>query len=240
MKIIITKNHKEMSEKAADIITEQIQRNSKSVLGLATGSTPEETYSLLIKANRKGLSFKDIITFNLDEYVGLDENHIKSYRFFMNEQLFNHVDIDKQNTYVPSGMGDIAENAKMFEEKMKALGPVDLQLLGLGQNAHIGFNEPGSPEVGRTIEVDLTPSTIEANTKFFESESEVPITAISMGIGTILESKQILLLASGKAKAKAVKNMIEGVVTIDVPASFLQSHKNVTIIIDEMAASLLK
>ena len=240
MKIIITKNHKEMSERASEFIANQIKDNSKSVLGLATGSTPEETYALLIKENKGGLSFKDVITFNLDEYVGLDGEHEKSYRFFMNDQLFNHVDINKENTYVPSGMGNIAENAKVFEDKMKELGPIDLQLLGIGQNAHIGFNEPGSPEAGRTVEVDLTDSTIEANTKFFNSASEVPKTAISMGIGTILESKKILLLASGKAKATAIKNMVEGKVTTDVPASFLQKHNDVTIIVDEAAASLLK
>ena len=240
MKIIITKNHQEMSKKAAELIAEQVKNNPKSVLGLATGSTPEETYGLLIKENKNGLSFKEVTTFNLDEYVGLNGEHKKSYRFFMNDQLFNHIDIDKNNTYVPSGMGDIADNAKAFEEKMKDLGPVNLQLLGLGQNAHIGFNEPGSSANGRTVEVDLTPSTIEANTKFFESASEVPKTAISMGIGTILESEMILLLASGETKAKAVKDMIEGKITTDIPASFLQNHGNTTIIIDEAAASLLK
>ena len=241
MKVIIVKDHAEMSKKAAEFIANQIKTKSNSVLGLATGSTPEQTYANLIKMNKNGeISFKDITTFNLDEYIGLQETHELSYRYFMNHQLFNHVDIDKSRTYVPSGLGNIKENAKSFENKMKELGPIDLQLLGLGQNAHIGFNEPGAPEHGRTDEVELTKSTIEANARFFNSADEVPKTAISMGIGTILDAKNILLLASGPAKAQAVRDMVEGNITTDVPASFLQKHNNTTIIIDEKAASLLK
>ena len=241
MKVIIVKDHAEMSKKAAEFIANQIKTKSNSVLGLATGSTPEQTYANLIKMNKDGeISFKDITTFNLDEYIGLQETHELSYRFYMNNQLFNHVDIDKSRTFVPSGLGNIKENAEAFENKMKELGPIDLQLLGLGQNAHIGFNEPGSPEHGRTDEVELTKSTIEANARFFNSADEVPKTAISMGIGTIMDAKAILLLASGPAKAQAVRDMVEGNITTDVPASFLQNHKNTTIIIDEKAASMLK
>ena len=241
MKVIITKNHAEMSKLAAEFIAKQIEANAKSVLGLATGSTPEETYKNLIGLNKEGkISFKDITTFNLDEYVSLDGEHKKSYRFFMNDNLFNHVDINKDNTFVPSGMGDIAKNASDFEAKLKELGPVDLQLLGLGTNAHIGFNEPGAPENGRTTEVELTQSTIDANKRFFKSIDEVPKTAISMGIGTIMDAKRVLLLASGEAKAEAVRNMIEGKITTDVPASFLQKHADATIIIDEAAAKLLE
>lgn len=240
MKVIVVKNHAEMSAKAADFIAEQIKSKPNSVLGLATGSTPEQTYANLIKKNKAGeISFENITTFNLDEYVGLDGDHKKSYRYFMNDQLFNHVNIDKSKTFVPSGMGDIKQNAKAFEDKLQELGPVDLQLLGLGQNAHIGFNEPGSPEHGRTDEVDLTESTIEANKRFFNSIDEVPKTAISMGVGTILDAKKILLLASGEAKAIAVRDMVEGEMTEDVPASFLQKHHDTTIIVDEEAARLL-
>lgn len=241
MKVIITETHEEMSKRAAEFIADQIKSKPNSVLGLATGSTPEETYANLIKMNKNGeISFKDVTTFNLDEYVGLDGNHKKSYRYFMNDQLFDHIDIDKSKTFVPSGIGNIDENAKEFENKLKELGPVDLQLLGLGRNAHIGFNEPGSSEFGRTMEVDLTESTIEANKRFFKSADEVPKTAISMGIGTIMDSNKILLLASGEAKAAAVKAMIEDLPTEDVPASFLQRHKDATIIIDKAAASLLR
>lgn len=241
MKIIIVKNHEEMSIEAANIIANQIKVKPTSVLGLATGSTPEKTYANLIAKNKtKEISFAAIITFNLDEYVGFDGDNKKSYRYFMNKQLFNHIDIQKANTYVPSGMGEISKKAFDFEQKIKELGPVDLQLLGLGQNAHIGFNEPGSSKKGRTTEIKLTESTIKANKKFFNDISKVPKTAISMGIGTILDSKSILLLASGESKAKAVRNMIEGPVTKDVPASFLQNHANTIIIIDEEAAKLLK
>lgn len=241
MKVIIVKNHEEMSRQGADIIANQIKTKANSVLGLATGSTPEQTYANLIAMNKDGeISFKDITTFNLDEYVGLDGDHKKSYRFFMNEQLFNHVDIDKSRTFVPSGIGNIESNAKDFESKISELGPIDLQLLGLGGNAHIGFNEPGAPENGRTTEVDLTESTIEANKRFFKSADEVPKTAISMGVGTIMDAKSILLLASGEGKAQAVRDMIEGDITVDVPASFLQKHSNVTIVIDEAAAKLLE
>lgn len=240
MKVIIVKDHAEMSAKAAEFIANQIKENPKSVLGLATGSTPEQTYANLIKMNKdEEISFKDITTFNLDEYVGLDGEHKKSYRYFMNDQLFNHVDIDKSRTFVPSGIGNISECAKDFEDKLVKFGPVDLQLLGLGGNAHIGFNEPGSPENGRTAEVNLTESTIEANKRFFTSANEVPKTAISMGIGTIMDAKKILLLASGDAKAQAVKDMVDGNITVDVPASFLQKHNDATIIIDEKAAKLL-
>ena len=241
MKVIIVKNHDEMSRVGSDIIAKQLKSKPNSVLGLATGSTPEQTYANLIKMNKDGdISFKDATTFNLDEYVGLDGEHKKSYRYFMNEQLFNHVDINKAKTFVPSGMGNIEENAKSFEDKIKELGPVDLQLLGLGGNAHIGFNEPGSKESGRTQEVDLTESTIEANKRFFKSAGEVPKTAISMGIGTIMDSKAILLLAFGEAKAQAVRDMIEGNITEDVPASFLQKHSDTTVVIDEAAAKLLE
>ena len=241
MKVIIVKDYDEMSLKASEIIANEMKENKAAVLGLATGSTPEGTYKNLIEMNKKGeISFKDITTFNLDEYVGLDGSHVKSYRYFMNNELFDHVDIDKARTFVPSGIGNIEENAASFEKLLSEKGPIDLQILGLGENAHIGFNEPGSPENGRTSEVNLTESTIEANKRFFASIDDVPKTAISMGIGTIMDAKKIILLAAGPKKAQAVKNMVEGNVTTDVPASFLQKHANATIIIDEEAAKLLE
>ena len=241
MKIIIKENYDELSKEAANIFIKQINEKSNSILGLATGSTPVQTYKFLIESFKNNeISFKDIKTFNLDEYVGLDSNHIQSYRYFMNENLFNHIDIKKENTFIPSGIGNIKDNSTKYEKLLNDLGPIDLQLLGLGENAHIGFNEPGTPENSLTNQVNLTNGTIEANKRFFSSINDVPKTAISMGIGSILKSKKILLLASGNKKAEAVRNMIEGPITENVPASFLQKHKNVTIIIDKAAASLLK
>ena len=241
MKVIIKENYDELSKKATNIFIKQIKEKPNSVLGLATGSTPVQTYKYLIESFKNNeISFKGIKTFNLDEYVGLDSNHVQSYRHFMNENLFNHIDIKKENTFIPSGIGNIKDNSIKYENLLNDLGPVDLQLLGLGENAHIGFNEPGTLEGSLTNQVDLTNETIEANKRFFSSINDVPIKAISMGIGSILKSKKILLLASGNKKAEAVRNMIEGPITENVPASFLQKHKNVTIIIDKAAASLLK
>ncbi|MBX4210258.1 MAG: glucosamine-6-phosphate deaminase [Mollicutes bacterium PWAP] len=236
MKLFIMKNYDEMSRKASDIIKEYINTKPNLVLGLATGSTPEGTYEIL----KKEANFKEVITFNLDEYIGISENHPLSYHFYMYKNLFNHVDINKKNIHIPSSKGDIEKNSKDYDFSIYKKGGIDLQLLGLGENAHIGFNEPGSPEDGSTGSVQLTNSTINANSRFFESKSQVPTKAISMGIGTIMKAKSILLIASGLKKAQAVKNMIEGNIDINVPASFLQKHSNVNIVIDEDAASFLK
>lgn len=241
MKIIITKDYNEMSKKAANLIAKKIKEKENIVLGLSTGTTPIKTYKNLIKKyNDKEISFKNVVSFNLDEYVGLKEDHHQSYRYFMNKTLFDHIDINKKNTFIPLGIGNTKENSLLFEEKIKKFGPIDLQILGIGINAHIGFNEPGSKKNGRTSEVKLSKSTIDINKKkFFNHDEEVPKTAISMGIGTILESKSIILLASGKNKAKSIKDTIKGNININVPSSFLQKHKDITIIIDKNAASLL-
>ncbi len=236
MKIEIVKNHAEMSKRAAEIIANKVLENNKAILGLATGGTPEDTYKLLID---KKLDWTNITTFNLDEYSNIEETHEMSYRFYMNKNLFNHININKDNTHVPSGMADASIEGPKYDELIKNAGGIDLQLLGLGQNAHIGFNEPGSLENGGTAQVDLTESTINANARYFNSADEVPKTAISMGIGSIMKAKEILLIASGESKAQAIKDLIEGDITTDVPASFLQKHANATILIDEAAAKLL-
>ncbi len=237
MKVIITKNHKEMSQEAAKIISNQIIKDKESILGLATGGTPEDTYKMLID---KQLDWSNIVTFNLDEYSKIPETHEMSYRYYMNNKLFKYINIDMKNTHVPSGMVSSEVEGPRYDKAIKEAGGIDLQLLGLGMNAHIGFNEPGSPKDGGTAVVLLTQSTIEANSRYFKSIEEVPTTAISMGIGTILKARKIVLVASGESKAEAVMNMIEGPVTEAVPASFLQTHDNAIVIIDEAAASMLK
>ncbi|CAM9108287.1 glucosamine-6-phosphate deaminase [Mycoplasma todarodis] len=236
MKIEIVKDHAAMSARAAEIIANKVNENKNAVLGLATGGTPEVTYKLLVEKN---LDWSSISTFNLDEYSNIEGTHEMSYRFYMNKNLFDHVNINKENTHVPSGMADASIEGPRYDEAIKNAGGIDLQLLGLGQNAHIGFNEPGSLENGGTAEVALTESTINANARYFNSAADVPQTAISMGIGSIMKAKEILLIASGESKAQAVKDLIEGKVTTEVPASFLQKHANATILIDEAAAKLL-
>ena len=242
MKVIVCKDYDEMSRKAAEIFAERIKAKPDIVLGLATGSTPEGLYAELIRMNKAGdISFKQVRTFNLDEYVGLDPDHDQSYRYFMNAKLFDHVDIDKANTRVPGGKADdLAAECAAYEEAMKAAGGVDLQLLGIGSNGHVGFAEPGSPEDGRTSVVDLTESTIKDNSRLFASTGDVPRQAISMGIGTVLDAKEVVLVANKASKADAVARAVEGEPTTDCPASFLQKHPNVTFVIDEAAASKLR
>lgn len=241
MQFIIEETYEDVSRAAADIIAEQIQSKPAAVLGLATGSTPIGTYEELIAKFKRGeVSFKDITTFNLDEYAGLDGDHDQSYRWFMNYHLFDNVDIDKVRTHVPSGNSDDPE--KMCEDYEKAIeeaGGVDLQLLGLGHNGHIGFNEPCYEFPVATHYVELTQSTIEANSRLFNSIDEVPTAAYTMGIGTIMKAKKVLLLATGEGKAEIVKKAFKGEVTPQVPASILQSHPDCTIILDKEAASQL-
>lgn len=241
MQFIIEETYEDVSRAAADIIAEQIQSKPAAVLGLATGSTPIGTYEELIAKFKRGeVSFKDITTFNLDEYAGLDGDHDQSYRWFMNHYLFDNVDIDKVRTHVPSGNSDDPE--KMCEDYEKAIeesGGVDLQLLGLGHNGHIGFNEPCDEFPVATHYVELTRSTIEANSRLFNSIDEVPTAAYTMGIGTIMKAKKVLLLATGEGKAEIVKKAFKGEVTPQVPASILQSHPDCTIILDKEAASQL-
>ncbi|MEG1448673.1 MAG: glucosamine-6-phosphate deaminase, partial [Oscillospiraceae bacterium] len=215
MKVIITKNYEEMSKVAANILAEQIKNNPESVLGLATGSTPIGLYKHLIELNKsKNISFRKIKTVNLDEYVGLEPTHDQSYRYFMNTNLFDHVDIDKSCTNVPSGIAkDFDAECERYENVIKDLGGIDIQLLGIGNNGHIGFNEPCEYFAKLTHITGLTKSTIEANARFFNSESDVPTKAISMGIKTIFGARKILLVASGESKAQTIFDTVCGEIT---------------------------
>ena len=218
-----------------------IKNNPKAILGLATGSSPMGMYKELIKMNKEGeIDFSNITTVNLDEYVGLSGDHPQSYRYFMNENLFNHINIDKKNTYVPNGLAqNIEEECKNYDNKIAQLGGTDVQLLGIGNNGHIAFNEPDENLVSGTHLTNLTNDTIEANARFFDSIDEVPKTALTMGLGGIMKSKKIVVIASGESKAEAVKAMVSGKISTKMPASMLQMHSNVTVIVDEAAAKLL-
>ena len=242
MKIYTVKTYDEMSRKAANIIAAQMILKPNSVLGLATGSTPVGAYKNLIEANKNGdIDFSEITTINLDEYQGLDGNHDQSYRYFMNDNLFNHVNIRKECTYVPDGTIMDAEAAcKAHEDIIRTSGGIDLQLLGIGGNGHIAFNEPCDHFPAETHVVELTQETREANSRFFASIDEVPTHAYTMGIGSIMSAKKILLLANGEAKAQALYDTIYGLITPQVPASVLQLHPDVTIIADEAAMSVIK
>lgn len=242
MRIYREKDYEAMSCRAAQIIAAEITHNPACLLGLATGSTPEGAYRYLVDWYKKGcLSFKDVRSVNLDEYVGLAPDHDQSYRYFMQSNLFDHVDIVPEHTRVPDGL---TKDAKAFCDEydayIRAQGYVDLQLLGIGRNGHIGFNEPCDHFPVATHLVDLTQSTIEANARFFASADDVPKQALTMGIGTIMHARSILVVASGADKAEAVAKTVAGPVTPDVPASILQLHPNVTIIGDEAALSGLK
>ncbi|MBN3534689.1 glucosamine-6-phosphate deaminase [Mycoplasma procyoni] len=240
MNIKITKNTDEQALLAANIIKEQIKNKADSVICFATGSSPIKTYKQLIKMyENKEISFSKVTSFNLDEYIGISKENECSYYYFMHDTLFNHIDIKKENINLPNGNGDIEKNALEYENLIKQKGGIDLMILGIGVNGHIAFNEPGSKDSDRTREVELTQETIESNKIYFESEDQMPKTAISMGIGTILEAKKIILIASGKSKSKAIYQTIKQKITPDVPASFLQKHKDVTIILDQEAAELL-
>ena len=237
MKIIKAKDYAEMSKKVAGIFFSQITLKPNSVLGLATGSTPIGTYKKLIEMYKASdVDFSEVKTVNLDEYVGLSGESDQSYRYFMNENLFDHINIDKTNTNVPNGKAaDKDAECQRYEDLIKALGGIDMQLLGIGNNGHIGFNEPNDCFDKYTHEVNLTESTIEANTRFFESAADVPKTAISMGIKTIMDAKKIVLVANGSGKADIIYDTCFGPITPNVPASALQLHPDVTIVIDEEA-----
>ena len=241
MKIYKTKDYDAMSRKAASVIAAQMTLKTDSVLGLATGSTPVGTYKQLIQWYQEGiLDFSDITSVNLDEYRGLSPESDQSYRYFMNHNLFDHVNIKKECTYVPDGLEADSETAcKKYDEIIEQVGGIDLQILGLGHNGHIGFNEPGEFFEKTTHCVDLAESTIEANKRFFEKEEDVPRQAYTMGIQTIMKAKMILLLVSGEGKAQILRDVICGPVTPKVPASILQMHPNVIIIADEAARSMI-
>ena len=230
-----------MSRKAANIISAQIITKPNCVLGLATGSTPVGTYKQLVEWYNKGdLDFSEVSTVNLDEYKGLDHDNDQSYYYFMMNNLFKHVNIDLSRTHVPDGTEPDSEKACAdYEEIVRSYGGIDLQLLGLGHNGHIGFNEPSDNFAKVTHCVDLTESTIKANARFFEKIEDVPTQAYTMGIGTIFKAKRILLIASGKDKAEIVKKAFCGPIDPQVPASILQLHPDVTVVLDEDAASLL-
>lgn len=243
MKLIVVKNYDEMSKKASEIIAGEIKNNPHAILGLATGSTPIGTYKELIRMHKEeNLDFSNIKTFNLDEYVGLDGNNPNSYRYFMDDELFNHINIKKENTNVPDGKTeDLLNFCKDYDKGIEEAGGVDLQLLGIGTNGHIAFNEPADELPANTSIAKLTEETISANARFFSSMDEVPKEAISMGIGSILKAKKILLLANGKGKAEAIKKLLNSdKVSTHLPASFLHLHPNVTIIVDEDAYSFMK
>ncbi|KRL67620.1 glucosamine-6-phosphate deaminase [Companilactobacillus versmoldensis] len=233
MKVIVTKNNEDASKKAFELIKEEMNNGAK-VLGLATGSTPIPMYQDMVNSD---IDFSNMTSVNLDEYVGLAPDDPQSYHHFMQVNLFDKKPFAK--TYVPDGLATDAEAETSRYNKVIADNPIDLQILGLGRNGHIGFNEPGSPFDSETRKVPLTESTIEANARFFDNENDVPKFAYSMGIGSILKSKKIILMAFGSAKADAIKAMIEGPATPDCPASALQNKDNVTIILDTEAASKL-
>ena len=241
MRIIEAQDYKDMSRKAANVISAQMILNPESVIGLATGSTPIGVYDQLTEWYKKGdLDFSKIHTVNLDEYKGIDAENKQSYHYFMNQHLFSRVNIELQNIFVPDGMNENQdEECQRYEKLIAGLGGVDLQLLGLGHNGHIGFNEPGTPFDSQTHVVDLTDSTIEANSRFFASRDQVPTKAISMGIASIMAAKKIILFAYGDKKADAIFKMVKGPVTEEVPASVLQNHPDVTLILDQAAAAKL-
>ena len=241
MKLIKAKNPAEAGKLAADMFEEIIRNNPQCVLGLATGSTPLPLYHELIEREKAGkIDFSKVRSANLDEYKGLSGDHPQSYRYFMNTNLFDHISIDKANTIVPDGLAkDAKAMCDEYEQKIKALGGVDIQLLGIGHDGHIGFNEPCDYFPATTHEVKLEQMTREANKRFFASIDEVPTAAYTMGIGTVMAARKVLLIATGKDKAEIVKKSFFGPVTPQVPASILQFHPDVTVIVDEDAASLL-
>ena len=237
MRIIRAKDYEEMSRKAAAVLAAQVTVKPDCVLGLATGSTPIGTYDCLAQWCKEGvLDFSKVSTVNLDEYRGLDHENDQSYYYFMHENLFKHVNINMADTNIPNGMEpDSEKECLRYEQVIADLGGIDLQLLGLGHNGHIGFNEPDDTFAKITHCVDLTPSTIEANKRFFASADDVPRQAYTMGIGTIMQARRILLIVSGKDKAQILCDVINGPITPRVPASVLQLHRDVTVIADEAA-----
>lgn len=240
MKVIVTENYDEMSKKAAEIIIDVVKKNPNAVLGLATGSSPIGTYQNMIKdCKENGTSYKNVSTVNLDEYVSLNADHDQSYAYFMRKNLFDGLDIDQKNTNLPCGVApDLAKECDRYNALLAKLVP-DVQVLGIGSNGHIGFNEPNTPFDSVTHIVDLTESTIKDNSRMFASIDEVPKQALSMGIKNIMQAKSIVMVVSGKNKAVAVKGMVNGEITPEVPASVLQLHPFVTVICDKEAASLL-
>jgi len=238
MQIYIEENYEKMSQKAAEIIAEKIKSNPALILGLATGSTPIRTYEILAEKYKKGeLDFSRIKTFNLDDYLGLDFNDPQSYHQFMRKNFFSKINIDLKNAFFPNDFGSDYEK---YENKIKESGGIDLQVVGIGRNGHIGFNEPGSAFDFYTREVELDETTIKDNSRFFDDISQVPKRAATMGIATIMNAKQILLLANGENKKEIIYQALKGPITEKVPASILQKHQNVIVVLDNEAGEKIK
>jgi glucosamine-6-phosphate deaminase len=241
MQVEVVENDEEMSRKAANLIQERIKETPNLVLGLATGSTPIGTYKELIRYHEKGsVFFCKATAFNLDEYCGLDGDHDQSYARFMELNFFRSIDIDLRNTFIPNGNAeDKHAECERYDALIREQGGIDLQLLGIGENGHIGFNEPNELLSAGTHQVKLDPATIEANSRFFNDRESVPKSALTMGMGTILKAKEIILLASGVKKADAIRGLLSGKISTNNPASFLQLHPRVTIIIDREIADAI-
>ena len=240
MKLIITENYEELSERAAKTVIELVKNKPGSVLGLATGTTPLGLYARMIEDYKlHGTSYSKVRTVNLDEYVGLDANHNQSYAYFMRKNLFEHIDIDLSNTHIENGVAESEKaECERYDRLLRSL-PRDFQLLGLGSNGHIAFNEPGTSFESTTHVVELTFSTVRDNARLFSSIDEVPRKALTMGLQSIVEAKKILVLASGENKADAVAKIMSGKITEELPASILLKHADCTLIVDKGAASKL-
>lgn len=239
MRIIEAADYDDMSQKAAGRIINKVSKSEQIVLGLATGGTPEATYEELVKDHQKQrTSYRHVSTVNLDEYVGLPADNKNSYHAYMKTHFFNHIDIPKDQYHLPNGMArDVQEECERYDDLIRSLGGIDLQLLGIGINGHIGFNEPETPFTSTTHVVKIAESTREANARYFNHIDEVPTHAITMGIQTILQSREIILLASGQHKAEAVAQLINGGIQTGFPASVLKNHRDVTVIADREALS---
>ena len=241
MNILIYDTQEQVNKVGATIIANIVLTKPDAILGLATGGTPVGIYKELVEKNKQGLvSFANVSSYNLDEYVGIDGEHDQSYRYFMNENLFNHIDINKANTHVPNGKAeDVEAECVRYDAEIEAAGQVDIQLLGLGHNGHIGFNEPDESQKAGTHVVELAQETRQANARYFASIDEVPTHAITMGVGTILKAKKVLLVVKGEDKADIVKQALQGPITTQCPASLLQLHPNLTVLLDKAAGSKL-
>ena len=240
MKVVIGNNEK-ISALIAEEFIKVINAKPNCVLGLATGTSPLQVYANLIKANKEGrVTFKNVTTFNLDEYIGLEGTHVQSYRYFMNDNLFNHIDIDKERTHVLKGTGDYLAYAKEYDNLIAKAGGIDIQILGIGSDGHIAFNEPGASFDSLTHVETLAKSTIVDNSRLFNDISEVPTKAVTMGLRSIMNARKIVLIATGKNKAQAIYNLLKGPKTEQVPCSILQDHPDCTIYVDEDAYSLVK
>src|SRR5437588_2844671 len=239
MEVVITRSYEQMSKAAAQLVVDVLNTKPNAVLGMATGSTPLGLYQELVRMHQQGkIDFSRVMTFNLDEYVGLPGNHPQSYAYFMQENFFQHVNVQPQNINVPSGTtSNYPAFCDWYEKRIAECGGIDLQILGIGSDGHIAFNEPTSSLSSRTRLKTLSKQTIDDNARFFERREDVPVYAITMGVGTILDARQLVLVASGKTKAKAIAQAIEGPVTSMVTASALQLHRDAIVVVDEEAAT---